>query len=550
MSGGGAYNRDGRLIGIPTTAPAASEAGSLSCVWDTNHDGAVNTADSCIPLGDAINSIRPSNFARPLLRAASLGLTVNTLTNYGSLPAPTEPPRFQRLFFAPAVNEAGMPTQVLRSLPAGSNSLYLFFDYTNMTPDTVYSLRVTTDGIPNSTFSLAPVSWSGGQNGMWYLGSNSQPWPNGVYEFTLFANGIAADTARLVIGGGPTNDPAFSDITFGLTDLQGNLLGNGFVLPTGNVANAEFLYRNMVDGTPWTAIWYYEGTEFYRTPSDQVWSGGASGRRTTSISDPRGLLPGNYRLELYVEGRLTATSDFIIAGAQQGVFPSIFSDPQFTTAASPDEAKSSPPISNFSASTDAIYSLFNWAQIASGTPWTMRWSVDGEIFYEQTKPWYGPDSGIDFLVQLTAPGGVPDGSYEMDLFVGKVQLVSIDARVGIGQLPIDQFALATGAQLRGLVRDSETGQGIPGATVLILSAQYSVEDFTWSEDQVYSRAVTDVDGRFEIDRLLEYSSEDRPVPYSAVIVASGYLPMTADGLEVDPEKNGAQLDVTIEMTRD
>lgn len=548
MSGGGAYNANGQLIGIPTTAPVTTQATNLSCVWDTNNDGIVNASDTCIPIGDSINSLRPSNFASPLLRAASLNLTVQSRMDFGSPPDPNEPPVFRRLFFSPSVNDAGMPTTVLRSLPAGSNSLYLFFDYANMTPETVYSLRVTTDGIPNPTFSLAPVRWSGGENGLWYLGSSSQPWPNGVYEFTLFANGVAAETSRLIVGGGPSNEPTFSDISFGLLDLQGNVLGNGFVLPTGNVASAEFLYRDVNDGTPWSAVWYYEGEEFFRT-EDAVWVDGPSGRKATSISAPNGLLPGNYRLELYLNNRLAATSDFIIAGAQEGVFPRIFANAHFTTAASLGEARTSPPISNFAAGTESIYGLFNWQQIAAGTQWTMRWSVDGEPFYTSTGPWYGPESGSNYTIEVTAPGGVPDGTYQMELFVGRLPLASIESRVGIGQLPIDRFASNQGAQLRGIILDAETGQGIPGASFIVISDQYSVADFTWNEEQIYATSVTDQYGQFEIDRLLQFSTDARPVPYSAIVVAEGYVPLSADGLEVSADSEG-EINITIEMLRD
>ena len=170
-----------------------------------------------------------------------------------------------------------MPTSVISSLPAGSNSLYLFFDYENMTPETVYELRVTTNGQPNSDFSLAPVRWSGGEHGMWYIGSNDRPWPNGVYEFILFADGIAtpASTARLVIGESPTTAPSFSDIAFGILDLRNNLLGNGFVLPSGgNIASARFIYRNFENGQEWTTIWYLDGHEIPNSRQTNTWVDG------------------------------------------------------------------------------------------------------------------------------------------------------------------------------------------------------------------------------------------------------------------------------------
>jgi hypothetical protein len=86
-------------------------------------------------------------------------------------------------------------------------------------------------------------------------------------------------------------------------------------------------------------------------------------------------------------------------------------------------------------------------------------------------------------------------------------------------------------------------------TFVLISDQFSVEEFQWRADQIYSLAVTDLDGRFEIDRPLEFSTEDRPVPYSAIVTAEGYLPVSADGIEITfGEEN--PVDMTIYMTRD
>lgn len=547
MSGGGAYDQQGRLIGVPTTAPLGvlSEAAVCVPIQDTNNDGLVTTSDVCIPVGGSINSLRPSNFARPLLQAAALGLTVDTPLN----PAPRGrgggQPSFSRLFFSPSVNEAGMPTSVIRSLPAGSNSLYLFFDYQNMTPETVYELRVTTDGIPNPTFSLAPVRWSGGTRGLWYIGSSEQPWPNGLYDFTLLIDGIAAGNARLLIGGGAETLPTFSDVVFGLRDNRGTPLGNGFVLPSGNIADARFIFRNMTVGTPWTVIWYYNGLELQRT--ENTWSeiDGPSGAKTIGIEDPGGLLPGTYRVELYIETGLAATADFIIAGAQESVFPRIFTNAHFASADSVDEALAANPLSTFPTGVNTLYALFDWQQIAPGTLWTLRLAVDGGVFFEQTTPWNSPESGENFLVRVRGRDTVPDGTYLMELLVNNVPLQSIQAQVGIGQLPIDRFAQASGVQVRGLIYDAETGEGIPGVTFILLSEEFSVEDYVWRQDQIYATAVTDRNGRFQIDRPLEYGA-----PYSVILIAEGYLPITADGFEFDPEETPNPLDLTIPLTRD
>lgn len=543
MSGGGAYNQQGQLIGIPTTAPLGARGdGACQAIQDTNRDGLVDSNDICIPLGSFINALRPSNFARPLLRAAGLSLTVDVLSNDSTEIFAVEAPSIRRLFFSPSVNEAGMPTSVISSLPTGSTSLHLFFDYLNMTPTTVYELRTTTDGIPNSTFSLAPVRWSGGSSGMWYIGSSDQPWPNGIYEFTLFTDGVTAGVARITIGGGAEPASTFSDIVFGLLDLQNNVLGNGYVLPTGNIASARFIYRNMMNGTPWAALWYYEGVEVFR--SEDVWQDGDAGSKEISIQDPQGLLPGKYRLELYIEGRLASTADFTMGGAQQGVFPQMFSNAHFTTADSSQEATTTAAISSFPNTVPTMYALFDWQQIATGTLWTMRWRVDNEIFFELTTPWDNSDSGSNYLVQLNSAGTVPDGTYSMELLVNNILIASAQAQVGIGQLPIDRFAQASGVQVRGRIIDADTREGIPGVTFIIISKDFSVEEFTWDESQTYTQATTDRNGQFQLNRLL--APDD---PYSVIIAAEGYLPISADGFTVTQETENP-LELTIYLTRD
>lgn len=545
MSGGGAYDQDGRLIGIPTTAPLGQLSQAATCVpiQDTNRDQLVTESDICIPVGGFINALRPSNFARPLLRAASLGLTIDTPLEPRRLSDTGGAPAFRRLFFAPSVNEAGAPTTVIKSLPAGSNSLYLFFDYENMTPETIYELRVTTDGIPNSTFSLAPVRWSGGEDGLWYIGSSDQPWPNGLYDFTLFIDGITAGNARLLVGGGAALEAAFSDIVFGLLDNRGTPLGNGHVLPTGNIASARFVYRNMQNGIPWTAIWYYNGQELTRT--EDTWNeAAASGSKTINLAPDPSLFPGSYRLELYIENSLTATADFVIAGAQQGVFPQIFQNAHFASASSLDEAVTASPLASFPNTIDALYGLFDWNQIAPGTLWTLRMLVDNEPFFQRTAPWLGAETGQNYVVRLQSDAAVPDGAYQMELLVNNVPLQSIGAVVGIGQLPIDRFARASGIQLRGQVIDAETQEGIPGVSLILISEDFSVSEFVWRDDQVYAIATTDSAGRFQLDRPLEFAA-----PYSIIIAAEGYLPVSADGFEVEPGTPNP-LDLTIPLTRD
>lgn len=546
MSGGGAYDRNGRLVGIPTGALV--NTGNCALLEDTNRDNLINNNDRCVPLGDFISVLRPVDLALPLIRAASLGLIVEPITAPRFTPGSVAAPSIRRPFFSPSVVDR-IPSSVASSMPAGTNSLYLFFDFSNMTADTVYELRVTIDGLPSPAFSLPSVRWSGGINGLWYIGSSGQPYPNGVYEYRIFVNGLAVASASIVIGGPPDNAPAFSNVLFGLLDSSGNLQGNGYVLPTGSIATARFVYRNMAPETPWTQIWFFNEQEIAR--ANAVWSAadGSDGLYSINLAPQGGLLPGNYRVDLYINQNLSAMGDFVIAGAQENALPRIFTNAEFRRADTAQSTPSTTPSSTFPDGANVVFATFNWEQLAPGTVWTMQWSVDNQIFYRQVVPWSSPETGNAFSVVITAPGRLPDATYKLDLLVNNVLQLSRSFTVGIGQLAIDQLAEAGGIQLRGQIIDAETGRGISGATFLLISEDFSIADFTWSSEQLYALAVTDRDGRFEVDRPLRLDS-----PYSVLIQVQGYLPIARDGFRITPtileEAGGNPLEMLIPLTRD
>ncbi|GAB4310808.1 MAG: hypothetical protein Kow00117_04190 [Phototrophicales bacterium] len=545
ISGGGVYNNRGELIGIPTTVPVVPLVPDATCLQldDTNNDGLINRSDRCVPIGILINALRPSNALRPLLRSASLGISIETLTTTNLQFEADGDPSFSRLLFSPSETE-GMPTTIAASLPTGTDSLYLFFDYRNMTPDTIYELRVTFNGRPSPQFSLPPVRWSGGRSGLWYIGSRGLVWPNGEYQFTLLINGLASQTKSIVIGLPQEQTAIFSDISFGVESLDGQFFAFGNVLPLENIVTARFVHRNVTPGTPWAQIWYYNNTIILQ--NEIPWENPGLDTQLIRITGDAGapLLPGRYRLELYLDGLLAATSDFVIAGLREGSEPKPFQNVRLTAAGNPAAAAEARPISTFPSGLSNIYALFNWEQISPGTLWTMRWSVDGIVFYQRTTPWDNEISGRNYIIQLIGKRGIPDGTYRLDILIGDKLIESVEVSVGIGQLPIDRFAELSGVQLNGLIIDAETRDGIAGVTVVIISEDYSVADFTWDQSQIYTLATTDRNGRFQLDLPLQYDT-----PYSVVIEADGYLPIRQDGIIVDEETENP-LNIVLPLSKD
>jgi S1-C subfamily serine protease len=548
MSGSGAYNRGGQLVGIPTTAPLSRTIDTANCIQiqDTNRDSLINSSDSCVPLGGSINALRPSNFAVPLLQSAQLDLTVTrpeTSQRFSGLA-----PSIRNLFFAPSVNN-GMPTTVLSSLPAGISSLYLFFDYENMTPETVYELRVSVNGTTNPVFSLPPVRWSGGERGLWHIGLTGQPLPNGELSFSLLINGQLATEPRVIrVGGSPEETPTFRSITFLQQEGEQQIFGNGYILGIGNNVTARFTYDNMVDGTPWTHVWYFNNQVVSRV--SETWIGGENGTYDAPLVADGGLLPGQYRLELYIQDTLSTMADFTVAGTPEATRPRVFSNDRFTLAASPEEALASLPATVVTNPIQRLYAIFDWTAIAPGTIWQMRWSVDDRVFFDAVTPWSLAENGAGYITQLSSSTVIPDGRYEIELLINGILLVQRDIEIGIGQLPLDVFVESEGVLLRGQVIDADTRLGVPDVTIIVLSEQFSVEDYTALTDQIYATSVTDRNGQYQFSKLLYFG-----IPYSIIIIADGYLPITVDGVEVfdgsDPDEPATEnpLERDIYLTR-
>ncbi|PJF41858.1 MAG: hypothetical protein CUN55_11175, partial [Phototrophicales bacterium] len=562
FSGGGAYDRDGRLIGIPTVLPNRVAGEVLDCrvVYDTNGDNRINDADRCIPIPGLIRAIRPSRLALGLVRAAALGIQPGPQYAVYESPPNTAQPIFENLFLATSVNEAGMPVSIVSRAPSGISSLYLFFDYRNMTDGLIYELRTTVNGRPDPTFSLPPVTWNGGPEGLWYIGNSGTRYENGTYEFTLFIEGRQVDSISFVVGGAPNPTPQFSDLVFGLENSLGQLVGANYVIPEGNVIRARFRYQNMEPGVVWRFQWFLNGSPLAGE--------GASGTRTWELPEPQGtfediaiaseagFISGTYRLQLEIEREngfeLAVLSDVVVAGGAGGIDAAqaqIFSDFQFA-----QNQQAGFPIGlindEFASGVGQIFVFFNWRQISPNTPWTYRWLLDGDVLFEEHTRWAAEPTGENFYLSLVGLPTLPDASYTLEILMNGIPLTrEVTVDVGLGQLPVEAFASAEGVQVRGRIIDAETGQGIAGAMLIILRAEFSVEDWVWDESQVLSRAQADRNGYYQIPQLLPRGTTESPILYSLLVRADGYFPVSQDGIPVT-DLTSSPIEINVVLNRD
>lgn len=564
MSGGGAYNRDGRLVGIPTILPERVAGTVVDCrrVYDTNVDGQIDNRDSCIPIGGPISAMRPSRLARGLVQAATLGIQPGPSRSLYEDPPIAASPDISNLFIATGINEAEMPINVVQIAPTGISNLYLFFDYANMVNGMIYELRTTVDGRREGALNLPPVLWNGGSRGLWYIGVSAPTLPVGLYEFTLFIEGRQVASRSFLVGGSTSGDPQFSDLVFGIDSPLGNLVGTNYIVPEGNIIRARFAYRNMAPGIAWRFQWYLEGVPLAGEGGSGTltWESQESQGIYTNlaISSQDGFISGTYRLALFIqpnpnaEFQLAALSDFIVAGGAGGANNAeaqIFSDFRFAQG-----QQASQPINlvsgNFAANVPAVYIFFNWRQLAPGTPWTYRWLVDNDILLEEHTRWPVENDGENFYLSLVGSPTLPDARYTLEIEINGIRLTSnVSAGVGLGQLPVGAFASATGIQLAGTVIDAETGQGIRDALFIVLRSDLSVEDFTWNANQVFGRAQTDRNGFFQVPILLPRGTDELPLLYSILVHAEGYYPANADGIAVT-NSTRSPLEIEIVMNRD
>lgn len=545
MSGGGAYDASGRLAGILTSAPATNgEEPGPHClsIQDNTLDGRIDERDECVPIGGEVTAIRPVSFALPLIEAARHGFHLEHAPGLPTVPVIDEPV-IDRLFFSTQINDFGMPTRIVSAAPGGTTSLYLFFDYDNMRPGTPYELRVTNNGLDMPLFSLGPLAWGGGRKGTWYIGTENITWPDGNYEFTLFLNGNAVASASIIIGGQPA-EPIFSDLTFGIPDGAGGFLTTGKMFPAGTTEiDARFNFEGMVEGQDWTEVWYLDGSQVFSLT--RLWDREPNGQATVSAINLEGLPMGTYRLELFIGERLAATGDIILAGNPNSQNqPAVFSNDRIASDITRDGLPGGDMGEVMPLGITSLYAFVDWDFMPNGLMWTYRWFLDGRLVASSTQPWDAGGVGQNFWVSLTADEPLPEGVYAVEVLVENWPMFSKTTTVGSGTRPVSgEEAENDEVMITGTVVDALTGEGIPGAMVIVLDVALESPDFTWNEADILTEAITDREGRFAFPRGLARGNF-----YTVYVFAEGYVTIVEDNFTIFRDQP-SPVDIVIEMSQ-
>jgi S1-C subfamily serine protease len=578
-SGGTAVDDNGKLVGIPTQAGSGEEGTSpVDCrpVADTNGDGRIDNNDSCVPLGGFINALRPVNLAKQLIQQALGGVAPPTSTpkprattapGGTTTPAGTTTPganatatagpstgnaAVSRMVFSNGVTDNDQPVSIVTSLPSGSKSVIFFFDYRGFEDGTSWHPRLFLNGTEQP--DVWPTSdWDGGPFGNWWVGFKNADLKDGTYKFQLDYNGKPLGTASITIGGSARRDPAFSDVTFS----TGNK--TGFVFPAGQTTiNAQFQGSNVpTSTTTLQANWYNSDNGRWQqfSQSSVSWNGGQNGKGSVSLNASQPLEAGFYRLELLYNNRLATSGDFALTGAGPQLTPGVTPSPGAggaafgpITFATGEDSEGQPenPDTTFDSGISELHAFFDYQGMQDGMTWKAQWSLDGEVIIDEDQTWDSGESGTfdDYLTSRS--GSMPDGEYEVKLFLEGEQVQDATAVVGSGgegtatptAVP-DEDAV----HISGTIVDADTGQPIADAVFVVLNEGVTWSSFQGTDEEVLDAVFTDEQGHFELSAPLIKGKS-----YSVGVGADGYQPIKQDNFEITNDMpSDLELDITLQQ---
>ena len=552
-SGGTAVDETGMLVGIPTQMGAGDADTYVDCrpLADTNRDGKLDEADSCVPGGGFLNALRPVNLAKPLIEAARQGLAYvgrGSQSSGTQAPTPTGQARISNLQFSTGVTTSDQPTSLVSSLPSGSRSLYLFFDYENMADGTPWEVRVIRDGKDLSDIGMSSHPWAGGPAGNWWVGWGDTAFPDGAYTFRILVNGQKLGEASLKIGGQAQRSPTFANIVFSQEyNIDGTPTEPSRLFPEGIQRLYWFFdYENMTAKTPWTYTWLYNGK--VADTGTLAWDGEAKGQMRMTLTSDKGLPAGTWRLELAIQGQPAAWGDFVVSGQQGGVR---FGPPIFARGMDQKTGQPIDPRTSFPSGTQVFYVFSDYSGMKDGLNCITRLYLNGQMVLDNPFVWgsdvstgSGESGTWSNVIYATGGRALPDGEYKQELIVEGQVVLSGTVAVGASAAPTPTPAPTPAADsigISGVISDANTGRPIPGAFFIVLQPGITVASFQWTDAEVYAMTQADRQGAYTLPKRLL-----RGECYSLIVGAEGYSPVTEDDVCIGP-KAAAEADLPIQL---
>ena len=158
---------------------------------DTNGDGRIDDTDNCIPISGFINSLRPINFAVPLIRAAQTGVAYESPYSVPGVSTSNTPGSGTESFalngWSVEFDADSCPIDPAASFPSGITQLSASFSYSGLTDGQTleYYWLIDEELVFNSS-----LDWDGGGSApcfSFWLENGGDAMPDGDYALLLYA---------------------------------------------------------------------------------------------------------------------------------------------------------------------------------------------------------------------------------------------------------------------------------------------------------------------------------------------------------------------------
>ncbi len=301
---------------------------------------------------------------------------------------------------------------------------------------------------------------------------------------------------------------------------------------------ATFDYTNFADGANFGFAWYLDGFQIF---SDSVrWDAGKNGSTWVNVYDDAGLADGYYELEITYDGE-QIYREGVVVGEAKAPSSATFGSITFAEGVTDDDEPIDPG-TNFASVSD-IYAFFSANGVESGTEWSRRWYIDGELVSEGEDVWNLGEVDSSWLSLSANDGELPVGRYRLELLIenevvqsGEMDIVEPEARA-------PKIADVT---IVGAVTEADNRRrAVSGATVFFLNPGVTTDVFVDDPKQglVFASGVTDDDGEYQLDAKLTPGTA-----YGVVVYKEGYKVVQADDFEIPIDATNPY-EVTVTMER-
>ena len=252
------------------------------------------------------------------------------------------------------------------------------------------------------------------------------------------------------------------------------------------------------------------------------------------------MTDGLYTLELRYDDVLLACGSFAL-GQGTGTSTATAKIGPLTFSSGQENDQPVDEGTQFASGTEEIFAFFDYSGMTDGAELRQVWTIDGEDGLDTTDGWNAGATG-SYWISINSSDGLPDGEYELELYVdGKVAQTG-QFSIGGGDQPVaDEGVTVTGT----VVDANRKSRSIEEAMVIFLYPGTDIDEWasTQDQDQVFSAGLTDADGWFQLSEPV-MPGETYPV----IVLADGYRPVAEQAFTVPEDATSPyELDITMEQ---